>query len=90
MPVTLVTTPQVLELVQAPAKPRVVSRKSTSGRAWSVQLGAYGSKFEAEKTLLTAALSNLGPLEGASRRIAPSYRKWFALISRTFCRFVPS
>ena len=72
VPVTLVTTPQPLLIAQAPEEPRVVSRKSTSGRAWSVQLGAFGSKFDAEKTLLTAALSNLGPLEGASRHIAPA------------------
>ncbi|MEH6360860.1 MAG: SPOR domain-containing protein, partial [Amylibacter sp.] len=44
----------------------------TSGRAWSVQLGAYGSKFEAEKTLLKTALSNLGPLDDAERRISPA------------------
>jgi len=53
-------------------EPRIVSRKSTSGQAWSVQLGAYGSKFEAEKTLLKTALSNLGPLDGAERRISPA------------------
>ncbi len=52
------------------SEPRVVSRKSTSGRAWSVQLGAFGSKFEAEKALLKTALSNLGPLDGAVRRIS--------------------
>ena len=71
VPVALIT-PQPVDIAQAPTEPRVVSRKSTSGRAWSVQLGAFGSKFDAEKTLLTAALSNLGPLEGASRRIAPA------------------
>jgi len=54
------------------SEPRIVSRKSTSGRAWSVQLGAYGSKFEAEKTLLKTALSNLGPLDDAERRISPA------------------
>ncbi len=52
------------------SEPRIISRKSTSGHAWSVQLGAYGTKFEAEKTLLKTALSNLGPLNGASRRIS--------------------
>lgn len=52
------------------SEPRTVSRKSTSGRAWSVQLGAFGSKFEAEKALLKTALSNLGPLDGAVRRIS--------------------
>ncbi len=51
-------------------EPRIVSRKSTSGREWAVQLGAFGTKFEAEKILLKTALSNLGPLEGAERRIS--------------------
>ncbi len=72
IPAALVATSQPVQVAQASSEPRVVSRKSTSGHAWSVQLGAFGSKFEAEKTLLTAALSNLGPLEGASRRIAPA------------------
>ncbi len=58
--------------VTVSSEPRIVSRKSTSGQAWSVQLGAYGSKFEAEKTLLKTALSNLGPLDGAERRISPT------------------
>jgi D-alanyl-D-alanine carboxypeptidase len=66
---SLVTVAQV---TPEPTPTRVVSRKSTSGRAWSVQLGAYGSKFEAEKTLLKTALSNLGPLDGAERRISPA------------------
>ena len=66
VPVALVTPLPVQN------EPRIVSRKSTSGKAWSVQLGAFGSKFEAEKTLLKTALSNLGPLDGAERRIAPA------------------
>ena len=66
VPVALVTPQPVSN------EPRVVSRKSTSGRAWSVQLGAFGSKFEAEKILLKTALSNLGPLQGAERRISPA------------------
>lgn len=51
---------------------RIVSRKSTSGRAWAVQLGAFVSKYEAEKTLLKTALSNLGPLANAEQKIAPT------------------
>ena len=62
--VALVTPPEPVS-----NEPRIVSRKSTSGRAWSVQLGAYYTKFEAEKTLLKTALSNLGPLDEADRSI---------------------
>jgi D-alanyl-D-alanine carboxypeptidase len=55
-----------------PAEPRVVSRASTSDQDWSVQVGAYGTKYEAEKALLKSALSNLGPLDNAKRRISPA------------------
>jgi D-alanyl-D-alanine carboxypeptidase len=65
VPVALVTPP-------TPTEPRIVSRTSTSEQAWSVQVGAFGSKFEAEKALLKSALSNLGPLDGAKRRISPA------------------
>jgi D-alanyl-D-alanine carboxypeptidase len=54
------------------SEPRTVSRTDVAGLEWSVQVGAYGTKFEAEKALLTSALSNLGPLEGATRRISPA------------------
>jgi D-alanyl-D-alanine carboxypeptidase len=70
VPVVARVTPQPAPVEPFSSEPRTVSRKSTSGRAWSVQLGAYGSKFEAEKALLKTALSNLGPLDGASRRIS--------------------
>lgn len=76
VPVAVITKPIVVAQipVQAPVsnEPRIVSRKSTSGKAWSVQLGAFGSKFEAEKQMLKAALSNLGPLDDAERKISPA------------------
>lgn len=70
VPVIARVTPQAAPEEPFSSEPRTVSRKSTSGRAWAVQLGAYGSKFEAEKALLKTALSNLGPLDGALRRIS--------------------
>ena len=65
IPVALVTPP-------TPAEPRVVTRTSKSDQEWSVQVGAYGTKYEAEKALLKSALSNLGPLDNAKRRISPA------------------
>jgi len=69
VPVAL-TSPTVVAELPTSNEPRTISRKSTSGNAWAVQVGAFGSKFEAEKTLLKTALSNLGPLDGAERRIS--------------------
>ncbi len=54
------------------SEPRTVSRTDVASLEWSVQVGAYGTKFEAEKALLKSALSNLGPLDGAKRRISPA------------------
>jgi D-alanyl-D-alanine carboxypeptidase len=58
--------------VPVSTEPRIISRDSASGRAWSVQVGAFGSKYEAEKKLLRTALGNLGPLNAAERSIDPA------------------
>lgn len=42
---------------------------STGGNAWGVQLGAFRSKGDAERHLLTMALKDLPPLNGGLRRI---------------------
>ncbi|MBA3325604.1 MAG: SPOR domain-containing protein [Rhodobacteraceae bacterium] len=41
----------------------------TSGNAWGVQLGAFRSKGDAERHLLTMALRDLPELNGGLRRI---------------------
>lgn len=49
---------------------RIVSRADTPrGGGWSVQLGAYKTRFKAQKTLLRTALADLNSLEGAHRKI---------------------
>jgi len=56
-----------------PARDAVVARVSASGgRHWAITLGAYPSRFAAEKVLLRTALAELGALDGALRRVAPS------------------
>ncbi|KEP70240.1 D-Ala-D-Ala carboxypeptidase [Thioclava dalianensis] len=53
------------------AKPRVVSRVSTSGgRNWGVSLGLFGSQFAAERHLLTTALMDSDTLGSALRKVA--------------------
>ncbi|MCP5073249.1 MAG: D-alanyl-D-alanine carboxypeptidase [Rhodobacteraceae bacterium] len=49
---------------------RVVTRMSSSGsRHWAVQVGAFNSRYSAEKALLQTALRELQTLEGSERRI---------------------
>jgi D-alanyl-D-alanine carboxypeptidase len=53
--------------------PEVVTRMSTSGnRHWGVNIGTYGSEYEARKVLLKTALSELENLDGALRKVSRS------------------
>jgi D-alanyl-D-alanine carboxypeptidase len=53
--------------------PEVVTRISTSGnRHWGINIGTYGSEYEARKILLKTALSELENLDGALRKVARS------------------
>ncbi|MDB2320546.1 D-alanyl-D-alanine carboxypeptidase [Amylibacter sp.] len=52
---------------------RVVTREFNKNDAkWSVQLGAYNNRYNAEKMLLRTALTDLDSLEGAVRKITPA------------------
>ncbi|MBP7243382.1 D-alanyl-D-alanine carboxypeptidase family protein [Amaricoccus sp.] len=50
-------------------EPIEVAAGSTGGNAWGVQLGAFRSKGDAERHLLTMALKDLPQLNGGLRRI---------------------
>ncbi len=51
----------------------VVSRLSTSGGAhWGISLGRFPNQFAAEKVLLRTALSEIGTLDGALRKVVRS------------------
>ncbi|KFE33698.1 serine hydrolase [Thioclava atlantica] len=53
------------------AKPRVVARVSSSGgRNWGVSIGQYGSRFAAERHMLTTALMETDTLGEALRKVA--------------------
>lgn len=61
------------------AAPEVVTRMSTSGsRHWGVNIGTYGSEYEARKVLLKTALSELENLDGALRKVSRSKRGYDA------------
>ncbi len=69
---------QVVDDPAASARPQprddglqVVTRVSTSGgRHWGIRLGAFATRYEAEKLLLKTALQDFSSLDGALRKVA--------------------
>ena len=62
-----------------PAEPEVVTRFSTSGdRHFGVNVGTYGSEYEARKVLLRTALTELEMLDGALRKVVKTSRGYNA------------
>jgi D-alanyl-D-alanine carboxypeptidase len=54
-------------------EPVVVMRLSTSGgRQWGINVGRFGSRYEAEKTLLRTALAEMSTLDGSLRKVNQS------------------
>ncbi len=73
-----------------PSEPRVIVRDTDDPRKWSVQVGAYRTRYQAEKQLLRTALSDLRALDGALRQIDSDivqgerfYRARFVGLSQT-------
>lgn len=65
--------------VAAAEEPRVVTRISSSGgRHWGINVGRYGTRYQAEQILLKTALSELGTLDDALRKVVRSPRGWEA------------
>jgi D-alanyl-D-alanine carboxypeptidase len=57
------------------AEQEIVTRLSTSGgRQWGINIGRYGSRYEAEKMLLRMALSEMTTLDGTLRKVVQSPR----------------
>jgi len=51
-------------------QPQIVTRMSSSGgRQWGINVGRYGSRYQAEKVLLQTALKELGTLDDALRKV---------------------
>lgn len=54
-----------------PPQPQVVTRVSTSGgRHWGINVGRYGSRYEAERVLLKIALAEMSTLESGLRKVS--------------------
>ena len=53
----------------------IVTRLSTSGgHHWGINVGRYGSRYEAEKVLLQMALTEMATLDGTLRKVVQSPR----------------
>ena len=58
------------KLAKAPDPQEVVTRVSTSGgRHWGVNVGRFGSRYAAEKVLITTALAEMATLDGSLRKV---------------------
>ena len=56
-----------------PAEQEIVTRVSTSGgQHWGINVGRYGSRYQAEKALLRTALAEMSTLEGSLRKVRQS------------------
>lgn len=56
----------------APREPTIVTRLSTSGgRHWGISVGRYPNRHDAERVLLTTALTELSTLDDALRKVVP-------------------
>ena len=63
----------------APTEPEVVTRLSTSGgRLWGINVGRYGSQYQAERVLLRVALNEMSTLDGTLRRVNATSRGYDA------------
>ena len=64
--------PDGLQVAGRSAIPEVVTRVSTSGgRVWSIDLGLFPSRFDAERVAIRAALAETAILSTGLRRVSP-------------------
>lgn len=64
------------ETVEAAATtPRKIAVTQDGARNWSVNLGTYAQRNEAERLLLVTALQDVTALDGAFRKIEPTHEK---------------
>jgi D-alanyl-D-alanine carboxypeptidase len=76
-PETLVTAALADEPVEEVAddQPEIVTRLSTSGgQHWGINVGRFGSRYEAERVLLRTALAEMTTLDGSLRKVVQSPR----------------
>lgn len=62
-------------LPKRPSQPQVVTRLSTAGdHHWGINVGRYGSRYEAERVLLKIALAEMSTLETGLRKVKQGSR----------------
>ncbi|MBI6630351.1 D-alanyl-D-alanine carboxypeptidase [Pontibaca sp. S1109L] len=67
--------PPQLNAPQHEAQQEIVTRVSTSGgQHWGINVGRYGSRYQAERVLLRTALAEMTTLEGTLRKVVQSPR----------------
>ncbi|MBK0325814.1 serine hydrolase [Rhodobacteraceae bacterium F11138] len=78
-PTEMVVTQAVATASEPPAPqpipdtPEIVTRVSTSGgQHWGINVGRYGSRYQAEKILLRTALAEMATLDGSLRKVTQS------------------
>jgi D-alanyl-D-alanine carboxypeptidase len=64
-----VYTDQDAELAMVPAKPEVVTRVSTSGGSWGINIGRYPNTVVAEKALIQVRLLESAALDGGTSKV---------------------
>lgn len=62
-------------IVVSSKRGETVEVNTRGAKSWSVHLGTYGNRNEAERLLLQTALQDLTALEGAYRKIEPTHEK---------------
>lgn len=82
---TIAAPTQVAQVAPKPQRPaeeegrEIVTRLSTSGgRHWGINIGRYSTSFEAERELLKTALTEIGTLDTALRKVVRSTKGYEA------------
>ncbi len=69
------TPPSAAPAALPDTEQEVVTRLSSSGgRYWGINLGRYGTRFQADRVLLKTALQELGTLDDALRKVVQNSR----------------
>lgn len=68
-------SPGAVASVKAHDGPKRVAVSPSGSKTWSVNLGTYRQRNEAERLLLVTALQDLAALDGAFRKIEPTHEK---------------
>ncbi|WP_081532183.1 D-alanyl-D-alanine carboxypeptidase family protein [Rhodovulum sp. P5] len=69
------TSAALVQTAPASRQQEVVTRMSSSGgRHWGINVGRYGSRYQAERVLLKTALQELGMLDDALRKVVQNPR----------------